>query len=172
MTPVGTPTASDVRTELMNKGLQRYLNDHLAGSEVALKLVDHLIKSTEGEHGNGFLRGLRRTIRDDQSRLRDLMKAADVEPSALLRLAGNIAGATGRMKLRIDPNGLGTFEALEMLALGIQGKRLLWRILDEISSHYPQWKEVDFIKLERDAVVQRNAVEMLRQEAGRETLIC
>lgn len=156
----------------MNKGLQNYLNDHLAGSEGAIKLVDHLIKATDGEPGNAFFKGLRRTIKDDQERLGELMDAVGVKQSALLKIAGNVTGGASRLKLRWEKEQLGIFEALEMLALGIQGKRLLWRILDEISPHFPQWKNFDFIQLERDAVVQRDAVENLRRETGRDALVC
>lgn len=156
----------------MNKGLQSYLNDHLAGSEGAIKLVEHLIKSSQGDPENVFYKGLKRTIKGDQKLLNDLMESAGVKPSALLRIAGNVAGSASRLKLRWESETLGVFEALEMLALGIQGKRLLWRILDEISPHFPQWQNVDFTKLERDAVVQRDAVENLRREAGRDSLVC
>lgn len=153
----------------MNNGLQRYLNDHLAGSESALKLAEHLISRTTGA-GSGFFKGLRRSIEEDQRTLVEVMKLAGVKTNPLLRLAGNLTGGAARLKLRLDPATLGDFESLEMLSLGIQGKRLLWRILDEISPYFPQWKEIDFIQLEKEAVMQRDAVEDLRIHAGKEAL--
>jgi hypothetical protein len=62
---------------------------------------------------------------------------------------------------------LGRFEACEMLALGIQGKRLLWRGLAEIAPFHPGWHAFDFHTLERDAERQRDAVEEERMKAAR-----
>lgn len=153
----------------MNNGLQRYLNDHLAGSESALKLTDHLISRTTGA-GSGFFKGLKRSIQQDQRTLVDVMKLAGVKTNPILRLAGSLTGGAARLKLKLDPATLGDFESLEMLSLGIQGKRLLWRILDEISPSFPQWQGIDFIQLEKDALMQRDAVEDLRIHAGKEAL--
>jgi hypothetical protein len=154
----------------MNKGLQNYLNDHLAGSQGALKLVEHLIDTTKGEPGNGFFKGLKRTIKSDQQQLTEMMEVAGVKKRRLVKIAGNVAGGASRMRWRWEKDSTSNFEALEMLALGIQAKRLLWRILDEVSHHFPEWAKFNFIQLEKDALVQREAVESLRRESGREAL--
>jgi hypothetical protein len=62
------------------------------------------------------------------------------------------------------------FEALEMLALGIQGKRLLWVVLQEIAPHFPEWEDINFAELEFEAIRQRESVEDRRIESGREAL--
>jgi hypothetical protein len=67
-----------------------------------------------------------------------------------------------------EPGELGLFEALEMLALGVQGKRLLWVALREIAPAYPAWKDVNFADLELEAIRQRDGVEAWRIEVVRD----
>lgn len=154
----------------MNKGLQNYLNDHLSGSRAAMKLVDHLIKATRGEPGNGFFKGLKRSLKGDQQRLIELMDAVGVKKRRFLKLADTVTGRTSRFKLIWEGEPLGMFEALELLALSLQAKRLLWRILDEVSPHFPEWMDFNFIQLEKEALVQRDAIEDLRRNAGKVAL--
>jgi hypothetical protein len=63
------------------------------------------------------------------------------------------------------------FEALEMLALGVQGKRLLWLVMQEIQPWFPEWSDYDFANLELEAIRQRDGVEVWRIEAAKESLI-
>jgi len=64
-----------------------------------------------------------------------------------------------------DFGGLGLVQALEMLALGIRGKELLWRALQECSYAPPLL--VDLPKLERRAIEQQQSVEAKRIEAAK-----
>ena len=65
---------------------------------------------------------------------------------------------------------LGMFQALEMLALGIQGKQLLWVVLNEIASQSPEWSNTNFAELGLEAIAQRDEIEIRRLEHGREAL--
>ena len=58
-----------------------------------------------------------------------------------------------------------------MLALGIQGKRLLWAMLAELAPALPEWQGIPFADLELEAIKQRDAVEERRIHHGRESLI-
>lgn len=63
------------------------------------------------------------------------------------------------------------FEALEMLALGIQGKRLLWTVMQRIQPWFNEWGGLDFQQFELEAIRQRDAVEEYRVCAAQESLI-
>jgi hypothetical protein len=62
--------------------------------------------------------------------------------------------------------GLGLVQALEMLALGIRGKQLLWRAL--AASDWPALQDVDLADLEQQAIEQQERVEENRLVAARE----
>lgn len=155
----------------MNKGLQRYLNDHLANSEGALALTDQLIERNKGTSGCGFLKGLRRAIEQDISTLTDLIEKAGLKESSLSRFASKLTGGTSRLKLRLEPSLASDFEALEMLALSIHAKRLLWRMLDDLSPRISEWAAFDFIQLEKDAKLLRDGIETVRIKSGKEHLV-
>jgi hypothetical protein len=75
------------------------------------------------------------------------------------------------LKLRLDDSANGALrllEAFEALALGIEGKRALWRALGAVAHAMPP--DVDFSRLERRATEQRAQVEKLRLDAAREAL--
>jgi hypothetical protein len=159
--------------ETMDQDLQRYINDHLAGSQGALTLIQDLAGRQDDPQEKEFFLQLRSKVEDDQRVLKQLLSLSGLEESALLQVAGSITGKVGRIKLfweGMDPGRLGMFEALEMLALGIQGKRLLWVVLQEIAPHFPEWKGINFAELEFEAIRQRENVEERRIERGREAL--
>ena len=154
----------------MNDRLERYLNDHLAGATGALAVIESLARRQEDPAEESFFRDLKSAVEEDRQLLQDLLVLADLEVSSLQKLAGGITASAGRIKLMwegMDPGELGAFEALEMLVLGIQGKRVLWLMLGDIAPLFPEWSQVDFTALERKARAQRDAVELRRRTAGR-----
>jgi hypothetical protein len=153
---------------------ERYLNDHLAGSCGALRLLDDLAGRQGDPSGREFFLALKGRIEADQKLLRELLAQAGMEESGMLQAAGSLTASAGRVKLLwegFEPGKLGMFEALEMLALGIQGKRLLWRVLADVGSGVAGWEHVRFVDLEQDAVRQRDAVEERRMAEGRACLL-
>lgn len=157
----------------MNQELERYLNDHLAGSCGAVSLIEALADRQESEPQRDFLLGLKESVEKDQALLKRLIEQGGMEQSKPLQVAGTLAAKAGRLKLLwegLKPGELGMFEALEMIALGIHGKRLLWVMLGEIAPQVPSWQNVDFAELELAAIRQRDAVEERRIETGRHTL--
>ena len=158
----------------MDKQLRRYLNDHLAGARGAIKVLDHLVASQAEEAAGEFYRHLKSQVEADHHKLQHLLASAGLDQSMPIQLAGAVTARAGRLKLMwegFEPGELGLFEALEMLALGIQGKRLLWVILGNIAPAFPEWSEINFAELELAAIRQRDAVEARRIEAGRAALI-
>jgi hypothetical protein len=153
----------------MDQELTRYLNDHLAGSSGALLLIQELAGSHDDPEARDFFLQFKEKVKADRALLEDLLVRIGQNPSAFLKVAGAIAARIGGIKLmweQIEPGKLGLFEALEMLALGVQGKCLLWVALREISAWIPEWHDIDFVKLELQAIQQRDEIESWRIQAG------
>ncbi|RYD35949.1 MAG: hypothetical protein EOP87_06390 [Verrucomicrobiaceae bacterium] len=158
----------------MDNELTRYVNDHLAGSSGALLLVDEIASHHDDPEARLFFAELKDKIREDRDVLDGLLKRIAEEPSALMKVAGGIAARVGGLKLmweKVEPGKLGMFEALEMLTLGIQGKRLLWTIMREIQPWFPEWTDLNFQELELEAIRQRDEVEEWRVRAGIDSLV-
>lgn len=157
----------------MNPELARYLNDHLAGSSGALLLIDQLVETMDDPAAREDMSRLKEEVIKDRELLEDLLEKGGSDASGLLKAAGDITARMGLVKLwweGMKPGELGMFEALEVLALGVQGKRLLWKAMDAISQRIPGWKDMDFKRLEEDALRQRDRVERWRIKAAKETL--
>jgi hypothetical protein len=152
--------------------LHTYLNDHLAGSVAALELLDHLVKRHEKNPLEMFLRDLRTEISADQETLRTLIRKLGAEESSVRKAGAWIAQKIGQMK--IGPadadDRFGLLQALEALALGIAGKKLLWRLLGAIASDVPELQGTDFHRLEMRAEEQITRVEAERLRTAREIL--
>lgn len=159
---------------IMDNELTRYINDHLAGSSGALLLIQELAENHDVPEASGFFTKLHGLVLEDRETLEGLLKGVEKAPSTLLKAAGGVAARVGGLKLmweKVEPGHLGMFEALEMLALGIQGKRLLWVVCREISPWFPEWDHMNFAALEADALAQRDEVEKWRIAAGLDSLV-
>jgi len=111
-----------------------YLDDHLAGSATAIQLLEVL--SDDKELGAWSL-ALLREIEADRRVLTDLRLRIDRTPSPLKDAIGWFVGALGRLNLHQQVSGsVGKLEALEALAVGIQGKLALRKAL-EVSADSP-----------------------------------
>lgn len=158
----------------MNQELERYLNDHLAGSCAAVVLIKDLVARQETDSERDFFLKLHASVQEDQALLRRLMEKGEMEESKALQVAGAVTAKAGRLKLLwegLDSGELGMFEALEILSIGIHGKRLLWVMLGEIARQLPGWHDIDFADLESAAIRQREAVEVRRIAAGRDAFL-
>ncbi len=156
----------------MTDNLGIYLNDHLAGSVMALELLDHLIDLPEAPEP-GLLTQLRSEIQEDQQVLRQLLRSVGAKESPVRKAAAWLTEKLGRAKLRIDDSGTGALrllEALETLALGIQGKLALWRSLATLGEAVPQLKTVDLTRLQARALDQFQRVDRLRLQVTRQAL--
>jgi hypothetical protein len=113
-------------------------------------------------------------VEGDRGILKDLIARLGQNSSSALEAAGSITGAASRLKLMwegMEPGHLGRFEAMEILTVGIQGKRLLRLALSRLAPFVPEWQGIDFADLELDAIKQRDAVEALRVEAAMAALL-
>ena len=156
----------------MSENLGTYLNDHVAGSVLALELLDHLIELPEAPDRK-LLTQLRIEIQEDQEVLRQLLRSVGAKESTARKAAAWLTEKLGRAKLRIDESGSGELrmlEGLETLALGIQGKLALWRSLATLKDAVPPLKTLDLARLQSRALEQFERVDRLRLDAVRRIL--
>ena len=156
------------------KELAVYLNDHLAGSVAAIELLDHLIKTHEGQPLAKFFADLRNDVTADQEVLRKLLKKFKAGESPIRKAGTWLAEKFSRVKMQASGEKvgeLGLVQALEVLVLGITGKQLLWRSLSATIGNSPLLIEMDLEQLEERAIEQIERVEAKRLEAAREAFL-
>jgi hypothetical protein len=143
------------------RNLHLYLNDHLAGSVVALELLDHLIESCQDSERKTFLTTLRADIEADQGVLENLLRQVDGEESLVRKTGAWLVEKLGRVKLQLsaEDNAPGWHQALEGLGLGILGKRALWRSLATVEGKVPELRGLDYELLEKRAEEQFERVQ-------------
>jgi hypothetical protein len=155
----------------MNDPLATYLHDHLAGAVVAINLLEALRDQHAGEPLGQFAVGLLVEVEADRAALQGLAERVGAGPSGLKEATAWLGEKVSRWKLRRRAaGGLGTFEMLEALALGILGKLALWRALAAVVATDARSRGVDFDHLAARAQAQHARVEERRMEAARTAL--
>ena len=147
----------------MSNPLGTYINDHLAGSAYAIDLVEFLRDTYEGQELGQLAAWLLAEIRADREVLEGLRERAGGGSSKAKEMAAWLGQKVSRLKLGHTANdGLGLFEALEFLEIGIHGKLELWRAFAVVAPANPQLRGVDFEHLANRAEKQRAEVERRR----------
>src|SRR5438309_7217971 len=127
-----------------------YANDHLAGSVGALELLDRLIDGNKGKPLERFFRDLRNEIERDQETLKELIAKLGEKEGAVRKAGAWIVEKLSRAKIQLNETEgeMGLFLALEALALGITGKRMLWRVLAAAAETVTQLRGPDYAALQ------------------------
>ncbi len=158
---------------MAHKHIATYLNDHLAGSVAALELLAHLEAAHKGTAVEHSIAGLRADVAADRQELEALMGRLDVAESGPRKATAWLTEKLTELKLRLDdPTGrdLHLLEGLEAVAIGIEGKRALWRALAAAADTAPELRGIDYGRLEQRADEQRRRAEALRLEAAKAAL--
>jgi hypothetical protein len=145
--------------------LLTYLNDHAAGSRSALQLLDYLIDAHTDVDSRTFFTSLRADVAADRQMLDSTIAKLGGSVSTLREAGGWVADRVTRLKLALDDpkaSGLRDLEALELLALGILGKRSLWRALEAVQPQIAALRDLDLPTLQRRADDQYALVEARR----------
>ena len=152
--------------------LQTYLNDHLAGSVMAIELGERTIRENEGGPVAARLSPLVEQIREDQTVLKGVIERLGAGESSLKKAGAWLAEKAGRVKLggTDQPGDLSRLEVLEMLTTGVHGKRALWRALRVVAVRYEELRGLDLDLLERRAAEQHDELEAMRLEAAKAAL--
>ena len=151
-----------------------YLNDHFAGSVVGVALARRCLSNNQRSEVGAFLRGLIAEIADDQATLAQLMDELSIPRSKPKIAAAWTAERIGRLKLNGRVTGyspLSRLVELEGLSVGIEGKRLLWIVLEECRATDQRLSEHDFSALAERARAQRERLEPHRQAAAVAALV-
>jgi len=146
----------------MGKLLAIYLNDHLAGATAGVELARRLRASNEGDASFGpELAEICAEIEADRETLVAIMDRLEVSPSRLKPLAAILIERLGRLKLNGRLWGyspLSRLDELEILQLGVAGKRRLWRALEHTRAG-------DLQDFELGALAERATGQLRRLEA-------
>ena len=155
----------------MSEALATYLQDHLAGAEMAIDMLHALSEQYRGSTLGTFAAGLVQEIEGDRATLRQIADQVGDGGSSLKEATAWIGEKFTRLKLHSRVSGaLGALEALETLGLGILGKAKLWRALAEIADAEPRLHGVNFGELHERALAQHEQVEARRLEVARAAL--
>jgi hypothetical protein len=159
---------------MANEHIATYLNDHLAGSVVAIELLEHLEAAHAETDIGRFAAELRADVSADRRELEALMESLQVTESRTRKVSAWLSEKMTELKLRLDDPGDGALrllEALEAVSLGIEGKLGLWRALAAASEGAPPLQEFDYERLAQRAIDQRNRVEAERLKAAKRALV-
>jgi hypothetical protein len=150
--------------------LSAYLNDHFAGSAAAVQLANRCREQHRNSDLGRYLGILVREIQQDRHVLAQVMTAVGARTNPVKQAGALGAELLTRLKSQVPVLGSGStvarLEEIELLSLGVEGKQLLWRLLDELSSSDERLQGFDFPALEKRAQVQRDGLEPFRTRLG------
>lgn len=150
--------------------LSAYLNDHLAGSAAAMQLANRCREQHRNSDLGRYLGVLLDEIQEDRHVLAQVMTAVGARTNPVKQAGALGAELLTRLKSQVPLLGSGStvarLEEIELLSLGVEGKQLLWRLLDELSSSEERLQAFDFPALEKRAQVQRDGLEPFRTRLG------
>lgn len=150
-----------------------YLNDQLALGVAGRELARRTERENAGTQLGAFLQRLTHEVTEDVDTLERIMERLDLPRSSVKRPLALVAERVARLK----PNGrlrgyspLSRLLELESLALGLEGKKVLWSNLRDLPGVSDRLDDVDFEALIERAGRQRDELEPYRVEAGRVAL--
>ena len=150
-----------------------YLNDQLAAGMLWREMARRSQRSNSGTELGEALARVSAEIAEDVETFQRIMRRLGIRLNPVKIGLAVGAERLGRLKL----NGrLGTysplsrFVELEFLAMGIEGKKLLWKTLRDLAGLASRLPDVDFDHLIERAERQRADLEPFRVQAGTEAL--
>ena len=150
-----------------------YLNDHLAGAMLGSDLVEQIEAQNHGTALGELMESLAPQIEQDRQALIDLMQQLDSSKNPVKQATAWIAEKASRAKFSGMTSGepeLGTFMALEALALGVRGKACMWKALKQVADQHPPIASMNLDELIDRAHTQQDALERERLAAGTRAL--
>jgi hypothetical protein len=147
---------------MLQQLLPIYLNDHLAGSTAGVELARRLRASNEDDEEFGpALAEICAEVESDRETLKAVMDRLGVGQGRLKPAAAVVGERLGRLKLNGRLRGyspLSRLDELELLQLGVVGKRRLWRALEHTHAE-------DLSGFELGALAERATSQLRRLEA-------
>jgi hypothetical protein len=151
------------------QALATYLREHLSGADAALTVVARLEAAFEGRRDGALFASLHQQLLEDRAVVTTLLQELGVSALSIKRLAGHMAGNAGARMTSGTRGDLSLFRAIEALAIGVQGKRCLWRALQAIDPPVRVPGRLSLRDLEGRASEQWEAIERFRQSLAADT---
>lgn len=153
----------------MDRYLSIYLNDQLALGVLWRELAGRAQRNNRDSEIGTALAEVATGIAEDVETFKMIMRRLGVR-----RNPAKVALAFGAERLgRLKPNGrltryspLSRFVELEILTMGVEGKKVLWTTLRDLAGLAVRLPDVDFDELIRRADQQRRTLEPHRVWAG------
>ncbi|HEU4598471.1 MAG TPA: hypothetical protein VFS26_01870 [Solirubrobacterales bacterium] len=145
-----------------------YLNDHLAGATAGVALARRLRASNEGDPEFGpVLADVCAEVEADRRTLQAVMDRLGVGERRIKLVAAALGERLGRLKLNGRLRGyspLSRLDELELLQVGVLGKRRLWLALEH--THADDLGEFELAELAERAAGQLRRLETLHLKAA------
>ena len=146
-----------------------YLNDQLAAGILWREVARRAARANRGTELGEALQSVSTQIAEDVETFERIMERVGTPRSRLKPRLAIAAERVGRLKLNgrvLSYSPLSRFNELEFLAMGIEGKKILWANLRDLAEL--RLADVDFGHLVARAERQRAELEPFRVRAGRE----
>jgi hypothetical protein len=142
--------------------LATYLREHLSGSDTAVTVLESARRVHAGTKEGSLFAALYDQIQHERDLLRALL--AELAESSLSpkRVATKVTGSVLNTIAGGQAGELSLFRTLEGLAIGVQGKRCMWRALQFVDGGFVAASPQRFAELEALAVRQWEAIEERR----------
>ena len=157
----------------MSEFLRIYMNDQLALGVVWREVARRSQRSNRGTDVGEALARVATGIAEDVATFERLMERLGLPRNRFKIAAALAAERVGRLKLNgrlRNYSPLSRFVELDFLAMGIDGKKLLWANLRDLAGLGARLPDVDFDGLIERAERQRAELEPFRARAGAEAL--
>jgi hypothetical protein len=154
---------------MADKAMNVYLNDHLAGAMLGSDLADQIRSQNQSTPLGELMEVLAPQIEEDRQTLIALMSSMDSSKNPVKQAGAWVTEKASRLKFLGVSSGepeLGTFMALESLALGVQGKLGLWKALKQVTDQHPAIASVNLDELIDRAESQYDLLERERLTAS------
>jgi hypothetical protein len=158
---------------MTDRFLRIYMNDQLAAGVLWREVARRAQRNNAGTEAAEALERVARAIAEDVATFAEMMDRLGLRRSPIKPAAAIAAERVGRLKLNGRLRGyspLSRFVELDFLAMGIEGKKILWQNLRDYARLSERLPDVDFDGLIERAQSQRDDIERQREAAGRAAL--
>jgi hypothetical protein len=143
--------------------LTGYLQEHLSGADVAIDVVERLRRTQANVDERQLFAWLYEELEADREVVQALLKTLGSSSRSPKPLFGHASGSLLKLVAGGALGELSLFRTLEALAIGVQGKRCLWRALQSLRPSLPVPGGRSLSELESAAVHQWEAIEQRRR---------
>lgn len=166
---LASPARRSSASTRKRQALVAYLHDHLGGADMAIRVVNHLGSTHHGTDDGTLFRRLSKEFEEDRSVVRTLLTQLGASGRSIKRVTGFASGTVLSMTAGGEPGELSLLRTLEALAIGVQGKRCMWRALQNLRTVPSTVHAMDFVELEAKAVRQWETIEERRRALVEQT---